>query len=359
MENTETLEVLKGTVCEVTYRNRDNSYTVLKIKVNKEEIIATGLMPYVCEGEAVVLHGQYVIHPIYGQQFKCEICEVSVPETSAQILKYLSSGSIKGIGPATALKIVELFKEDTLNIIENEPTRLTVIKGVSTEKAMSISEQYKQQFGIRDIMLSLSKFKISPNEAGDIFKTLGANSINLIKTNPYCLCSEGIGFSFERADEIAEQLNIAPESSFRVTAGIIYVLRSNLMNGHTCLPKNKLTDVTSKLLCVELNCVADTIETLCDSFQLFSYMFNETEFIFLPEYAEAEEYISGRIKSIINNNIQLPDASAVELELLQNRLGIVFDPVQVDSVNEAMRNSLFILTGGPGTGKSATRSIVK
>ncbi len=354
MENTETLEVLKGTVCEVTYRNRDNSYTVLKIKVNKEEIIATGLMPYVCEGEAVVLHGQYVIHPIYGQQFKCEICEVSVPETSAQILKYLSSGSIKGIGPATALKIVELFKEDTLDIIENEPTRLTVIKGVSTEKAMSISEQYKQQFGIRDIMLSLSKFKISPNEAGDIFKTLGANSINLIKTNPYCLCSEGIGFSFERADEIAEQLNIAPESSFRVTAGIIYVLRSNLMNGHTCLPKNKLTDVTSKLLCVELNCVADTIETLCDSFQLFSYMFNETEFIFLPEYAEAEEYISGRIKSIINNNIQLPDASAVELELLQNRLGIVFDPVQVNSVNEAMRNSLFILTGGPGTGKTTT-----
>lgn len=354
MENTGALEILKGTVSEVTYRNKDNSYTVIKVKVNKEEIVATGLMPYVNEGESVVLHGVYVIHPVYGQQFKCELCEVAVPETQAQILKYLSSGSIKGIGPATALKIVELFKEEALEVIENEPSRLTVIKGISMDKAHSISDQYKQQFGIRDIMLTLSKFKISPNEAGDIFKVLGVNSISIIKSNPYALCSEGIGFSFERVDEIAERFEISPEAPFRVSAGIIYVLRKNLMNGHTCLPRNKLVDVTAKLLGIDSDHVSEALDTLCDSMQLFSYDINDVEFVFLPQYAEAEEYIGGRIKAMLNNNIPLPDIANTELILLQNRIGLTFDPVQIDAVNEAMRNSLFILTGGPGTGKTTT-----
>ncbi len=351
-------EEIKGTVEAVTYRNKDNGYTVIKIKVNKESIIATGNMPYVNEGDSVVLHGSYVMHPTYGQQFKCDICEVAVPETQAQVLRYLSSGAIKGIGPATALKIVECFKDDALDVIENSPDRLTVIKGISIEKALSISDQYKQHFGIRDIMITLAKFKISPNEAAEIFKTLGTQSIDIIKENPYTLCMDSINFPFERVDEIAENFDISIENEFRIAAGIEFVLKRNLLNGHTCLPKNKLIEVSSSLLGVDSDKVIYNLEVLIDSMRLFEYSLEGSEYIFLPEYAAAEEYISSRIKTILNNNNRLFDISEPELNFVQSRVGIEFDSIQVDAVNEAMRNSLFVLTGGPGTGKTTTLNAI-
>lgn len=351
-------EEIKGTVESVTYRNKENGYTVIKVKVKNESLIATGMMPYLNDGDAVVLHGSYIMHPTYGQQFKCDVCEVSVPETQVQILKYLSSGSIKGIGPATALKIVEHFKEESLNIIENNPAQLTAIKGVSLEKALSISDQYKQQFGVRDIMIILSKFKISSNEAAEIFKVLGTQSIDIIKENPYSLCIDGINFSFERADEIAENFNISPQNEFRIAAGIEFVLKRNLLNGHTCLPKRKLVEVASHLLSIEKQKVLDSLEILVASMRLYEYLIAEQAYIFLPEYAAAEEFISSRIRNILKNNNRLFDISEAELNLVQNRIGIEFDSIQVDAVNEAMRNSLFILTGGPGTGKTTTLNAI-
>ena len=194
---------LKGIVLGVTYRNRDNGYTVIKVKSGKEQITAAGIMPYFSEGDSVVLFGSYTVHSVYGRQFKVDAAEATIPQNSLQVLKFLSSGAIKGVGPSTATKIVERFKDRTLEIIENEPLRLSEIRGISEEKALLISEEYKKQYGIRDIMLSLSKFKITPIEASNIFKYLGANCVDLIKENPYYLCSEEIGFPFERVEEIA------------------------------------------------------------------------------------------------------------------------------------------------------------
>ena len=250
-------EEIKGIVDSITYKNKDNGYTVIKLKVAKELLVVTGNMPFLSEGDSVKITGSYVNHPSYGRQFKCDICEVSMPETEAQILKYLSGGAIKGVGPATALKIVELFKQETLDIIENHPEELVRIKGINADKAYSISEQYKQQFGVRDIMITLSRYNITPNEASLIFKTLGVNSIEIINNNPYALCSEGIGFGFERVDDIAEKLSVEPDNRYRVAAGIEHVLRGNLSNGHTCLPRNKLIDVATRFLDVEKEIVVE------------------------------------------------------------------------------------------------------
>lgn len=354
----DTRELVKGSVEAVTYRNKENGYTVIKLNTNGETLVATGVMPYIGEGEIVTLHGSYVVHSTYGKQFKCDLCEVTVPETGSQILKYLSGGAIKGIGPATALKIVEMFKEDTLDVIENHPTRLTAIKGISAEKAVDISEQYKAQFGMRDIMLTLSRFKITPVEAGRIFKVLGVQSMEIIKENPYALCTDGIDFSFERVEEIADSFDIKADNNYRVSAGIIYVLKSNLMNGHTCLPKDKLAVVSARLLGVDEDVVNDCIEAMLDSFVLFEYVIDSKNFIFLPEYAMAEESSAALLKSRLKNNNALFEVSPKELDFVQQRMGIEFDEKQIEAVCSAMSNSVFILTGGPGTGKTTTLNAI-
>ena len=358
MINDEGSVELKGIVDTVTYKNKDSGYTVIKLKSGKDIIVVTGTMPFVSEGDSITVRGSYIMHPTYGRQFKCDFCEVTVPETEAQILKYLSGGAIKGVGPATAVKIVELFKERTLDVIENEPKELTRIKGISIDKALSIAEQFKQQFGIRDIMITLSRFNITPNEASLIFKTLGVQSIDIIKENPYSLCMDGIGFSFERVDEIAENFDITADNEYRIFAGIQYVLKGNLSNGHTCLPKKKLVDVSSRLLGVERDCAIDVLEKMIGSLSLFEYIIDGVPFVFLPDYAAAEEYIGGRINNILKNNQELYEVSSVELNFVQQRLGINFDPIQISAVNVAMKNSFFILTGGPGTGKTTTLNTI-
>ncbi len=349
---------IKGTVDSITYENKDSGYTVIKLKTAKELITVTGSMPFISKGDFVIVNGNYVVHPQYGSQFKCESFEVEAPQTQSQILKYLSSGAIKGVGPATALKIVKLFGDDTLDIIENFPARLTVIKGISPDKANAICESYKQQFGIRDIMLTLSKYKISPNEATLIFKTLGVQSIDIIKHNPYALCKSGIDFSFDRVDEIAENFGINLDNKFRIGAGITHVLKSNLSNGHTCLPYSKLVDVSARMLQVEKSSVASALDNMIEELTVFSHKLNSQTFVFLPEYAAAEEFIASNIKMRIANNKPLDTASETEIKLLQNRLGFEFDLQQINAVNCSLENSFFVLTGRPGTGKTTTLNAI-
>lgn len=358
MNNNAEFEMVSGTVDSITYKNKENGYAVLTLKSKNDYIVLTGTLSHVNEGDSVVAYGSYTMHPTYGMQFKCDAVEISVPKTNAQILKYLSSGAIKGIGPATALKIVETFKDSTFEVIENSPTRLATIKGITIDKAVSISEQFKMQFGIRDIMVGLSKFKINPSEAADIFKVFGVESIEIINRNPYVLCSNEIGFSFNRAEEIAEQFHIASDDINRISAGILYVLNANLSNGHTCLPRNKLVDVSSKLLSLDYDVVNNGVVHLIDCFKIYSYLIEDKEHIFLPEYADAEIYIANRVKSSLHNNMPLTKISDKELAFVEDRLGIEFDNVQIDSVNAAMENSLFILTGGPGTGKTTTLNAI-
>ena len=259
-DNTDVLESITGTVEKITYRNETNCYTVVEVKSQKQNITVVGILPFLNEGDNAEFFGKFVVHSTYGQQFQASHFERKVPENAAAILRYLSAGAIKGIGPATAAKIVERFSEETLDIIQNNPEQLTSIKGISLQKALAVSEEYKKQYGVRDIMLMLSKYKVTPDKCLMIYRRFGEKSTEVIKKNPYVLCEDGLDFRFETAEDIATDFDFDKDSEQRVAAGLEYVLRKNLLNGHTCLPREKFIPVACRLL----ECKESTVEICCD-----------------------------------------------------------------------------------------------
>lgn len=349
---------LSGTVQHITYKNEANGYTVAEVKSDKEIITVVGLLPFLTEGDLAEFYGKFIVHPTYGQQFSATAFERKIPENAAAILRYLSAGAIKGIGPATAAKIVEKFGEDTLDIIQNKPEDLTVIKGISLSKAMAVSEEYKKQFGIRDIMLLLAKYKVTPDRCLSIYKRFGDKSTEIIKANPYVLCEEGLDFHFETAEDIAADFNFEKDSEQRVAAGLIYVLRKNLSNGHTCLPRDKFINVCCKLL----ECKESTVEICCDRLiecmRLCSDIIEGVEFISIPDYRYAEQHIAARlcsVKDFINSSVTVDE---LEIKNVENKLGIEFEELQRQAIFEAFESGILILTGGPGTGKTTTLNAI-
>ena len=356
--NQENKQAITGSVQKITYRNEINCYTVAEVKLQKEIITAVGIMPYVSEGDYVDLVGNFTVHQTYGQQFNVESFEKRTPENAAAILKYLSSGAIKGIGPATAGKIVERFGDKTLEVIQNTPKDLTVIKGISLSKALAISEEYQKQFGVRDIMLLLSKYRVSPDRCINIYRRFGEKSTDMIKSNPYILCEEGLDFSFETAEEIAADLDFERESELRVAAGLEYILRKNLTNGHTCLPRDKFITVACRLL----ECKESTVEICCDRlidcFRIACEVVKGVEYLSIPAYNSAEHHIAARllaVKDFINSSVTVDE---LEIQNVENRLGIQFEELQRKAIFEAFDSGILILTGGPGTGKTTTLNAI-
>lgn len=353
-----TIITIDGTVDKITYKNDTNGYTVALVRVGREKITVVGIMPFLAEGEDAKFTGKYTIHPSYGKQFSVETFERCPPATAAAILRYLSSGIIKGVGPGTATKIVEKFGADSLDIIENHPIELSVIRGISESKALAISEEYKKQYGIRDIMLLLSPYEVTPDRCVEIYKKFGKNSAQVIRDNPYLLCNTEIDFPFESVEKIAFDLGIGNNDEMRLSAGIQYVLRKNLMNGHTCLPRHKLLNVSSALLSVD----EISLETVCDrmieSFIVRSKTINNEDFIALPDLYTAEEYISARLASICRYNAVHSDINDLEIDYVENKLGIKFEEFQRTAIKNAFSNGIFILTGGPGTGKTTTLNAI-
>ncbi len=351
-------QTVSGTIVKITYKNENNGYCVLTLNTGSEDITVVGIIPNAYEGEFLNCTGQYIHHKTYGSQFKVEFCERVIKEDSASILKYLSSGSVRGIGPATARKIVEQFGKDSLDIIENYPEKLCIIKGISYEKAMAVSEHFKSQFGIREILLKFSQFNFTPAEALKIFKKLGNNAVPMVQNNPYVLCSDNIGFDFLRAEEIAEAYNLNKFEHNRILAGVKYVLKKNTANSHTCLPINKLADVSSLLLDVEPGLVKEVILNAEKSLELILEDFDNTDFVFLPEYHSSERYIASRIKQMAAVKNDLFSLSELEIDRAENILSIKFEELQRQAVRHAVENGVFILTGGPGTGKTTTLNAI-
>ncbi len=352
------VQTISGTVLHITYRNEGNSYTVAEVKTAKETVTVVGILPFLNEGDLAEFTGKFTVHPTYGQQFSAELFERTVPQNSAAILRYLSAGAIKGIGPATALKIVDRFGEESLDIISDNPERLTEIKGMSLSKAMAVSEEYKKQYGIRDIMLMLSKYKVSPDRCLNIYKRFGQKSNDIIKSNPYVLCEEGLDFSFETAEDIAADFDFEKDSELRVSAGLEYVLRKNLANGHTCLPRDKFISVACNLL----ECKESTVEICCDrlidAMRLSLERIDGREYIFIPDYYFAEQQIAARmlaVKRYINPSVTVDE---LEIQNVENRLGIKFEELQRQAIFEAFESGTLILTGGPGTGKTTTLNAI-
>lgn len=346
-------EKLQGIIQRVTFHNEQNGYTVAQLNFGGEEITVVGNMPFISHGDDVTVYGHYIVHSVYGPQFKVETMEKNMPTDEASLLRYLSTGAIKGVGPSTARKIVETFRDETITILENNPEELARINGISLAKAKAIGEEFAKQFGVREVMLLLARFKISTEDSIKAYKVLGLDAINKIKTNPYLLCGEKIDFPFEKAEDIAEYYKIPEDDVLRVCAGVEYVLRKNSYNGHTCLPREKLVSVSAELLSVSRDIIDIAVDRLVEELRLRSKQVGTTELIALPAFYNGEEYIATKLTVMASRRINA-FVDDREISLLENAMDITFDQKQKLAVKTCLENSIMLLTGGPGTGKTTT-----
>lgn len=349
---------LCGTVEEIVYRNGNNGYTVITVMSDGVTATAVGTMSDVNIGDELKLVGSWKTHTNYGEQFSFEYYEQFMPSTSESILKYLSSGVIKGIGRATARRLVEAFGEKTLEVIQNEPNRLAEIKGISKDKAAALCAEIRKAFGMREVMLYLEKYRISTQEAVNVWKTFGADAISLIEADPYILCEERVNVSFERADYIAAALNKPCDDRRRIRAGIIYIITYNSVNGHTCLPREKLVSVTAKFLKLEDQLINDVAEELISDGGLVSDNIEEREFIFLPSFYRSESYAAGRLLMMMQFPPERITGIELSLEAFERQKNMTYAELQRKAIIEAMSGGLLILTGGPGTGKTTTLNAI-
>ena len=241
-------QMLRGFVEEIVYKNSETGYIVFMLNCDGEPIDVVGELGDIAEGERLELYGDYVNNPKYGRQFKAVSCTRTPPTSPEEIRRYLSSGIIKGIGPALAKKIVQSFGEETLDIIENDPLRLAELKGVTGDKALYISSEYRKLSGVKNVIEFLQKYGIGPAAAALVWKKYEASSILFIKENPYILCDEELGVEFEQADEIAKAEGISGDNINRVIAAMLYILRENANAGHTCLPIKRAVDAAGRFL---------------------------------------------------------------------------------------------------------------
>lgn len=354
MSLTEKKEVLKGTIENVVYHNENNDYTVLEIVDGEDTLVtAVGVMPMAFEGEIVSLHGSWTFHKEFGKQFAFDSFDKSLPDDVDGIFKYLSSGTVKGIGPVTALKIVNRFGVDSFDVIEHRPEWLADISGITRKKAAAISEAFRQQAGIRGVMMFCKDY-MSVGEVSKVYKKFGAGAVGLIKENPYILCEGELGIPFAKADAIAKSLGADPDSLARILNGIIYILSHNGgLAGHTCMPENDVVTSTAELLEINPNIVSDVLNTLLDNSDLSCYRKDNVNYIMTSEVAEDEDVIARTISRMLNSTGGFSAGDIASLiEKVESGLDISFAPLQRAALFAAIENGVVILTGGPGTGKT-------
>ncbi len=343
---------ITGIVEDVVFYNSENSFTVLDLSSGGELITAVGTLPEITAGEKVVLVGVWDMHQSFGRQFRVIRFERYLPDTAAQFLKYLSSGAIKGIGPKTATQLVERFGDNTFNVIENEPERLAVIKGISKDKAKLISAEFKKQFAVRTVILGLEKYGLAPSECIRIFKELGVNAVEIIEENPYILCGEAQIISFDRAEKIASELEFAPQPKHRMRAGISHIIRYNLINGHTCLPRKKVTVLSCELLSVTEKEAEDAVEEMIHNKLLIPFVMKEKEYLSLPDVYNAEKTIDEKLKLLMRFSASDMSAADSDIKRIEKENKIKYETRQKEAIKLAAQGGILVLTGGPGTGKT-------
>ncbi|MBQ8796293.1 MAG: ATP-dependent RecD-like DNA helicase [Clostridia bacterium] len=357
MDNDKLYE-LDCTVERIVYRNEENGYTVIETTADGNEITAVGTMPEVFEGEHLHLLGRFTSHSSYGEQFKVDAFESIMPTTTLGILKYLSGGAVKGIGAATASRLIKAFGENTLEVMKNEPERVAALKGISKEKAQSFSEQLKRAVNIRDLMAYLSSFGVSTLEAVNVYKEFGNEAMEIIELNPFALCLGETGISFETADMIAQKKEIPFDSGLRIRAGLTHVLKHNTQNGHTCLPEDKLVATASTFMNIEEEKTLEILEELLTENNLARDEIRGRSFIFLPEYYESEGYIAARLKMMLRFPAPAFRDTQNQIDIIESKNRITYAGKQREAIESALNKGLLVLTGGPGTGKTTTLNAI-
>ena len=347
-------KTLSGVIENVVYRNESNDYTVLEVVDSDNNLItAVGIMPMAFEGENVTLVGDYTFHKEFGRQFAFDSYEKTLPEEIDGILQYLSSKTVKGVGPVTALKIVNKFGVDTFDVIENHPEWLVDVPGITMKKAAAISESFREQTGMRNVMMFCKSY-MDKGEVTKVYKRFGAGAVGLIKENPYILCADRNGVSFEKVDGIAKDLGIPPNAPARILAGINYTLSYNATtNGHTCLPYDKLIAAAAAVLSIPEDEISSLLPELVERDEIVISEFEGTKYVMTVEVAESERYIASRIAEMDRfvNHFGAGDIWAM-IEQVENRFGISYADLQRRAIFEALNGSIMVLTGGPGTGKT-------
>lgn len=369
MQTENSVVTLTVEISDIIYQNEANGYTVFEFETEDALETGTGIIPGLFVGEQIKMSGQWTKHQTYGRQFKVLSFEKTVPNDSATMLKYLASGAIKGIGPKTAERIIDMFGDEAFSIIESEPERLSEVKGISKQRARDISVSFNSQFGMRSVMMFFSDY-FGPSLTGKIFKRWGSASVDIVKRNPYILCSEIHGIGFEKADSVARSLGAPTDSAERIEAGVIYTLKQYAMlNGDMYLPEEKLCTYVSKLLGVAYDRIRECIGSMCSRRLLTPFDFNSMSYasdsvnssIYLPLNYHIERSISDKLKllSKFSTSENLLDINKMisDLEITD---GITYAPSQRNAILSALQNSVYVLTGGPGTGKTTIiRAIIR
>lgn len=347
-------ETLAGIVDSVIFQSDDTGYTVCEIECEDGlPAVLVGTMPYIAEGDNIIALGKWTVHSTYGKQFRVESYEKVLPTSENDILRYLASGAIKGIGPKTAEKIVEKFGSDTFDIIENHHEWLSDIPGISKRKADDINSSFIQMSGARNVMMFCSDY-FSSDLSMKIYNKWGGSAIDIIKSNPFRLCSEFVGIGFIKADSIAASCGLPYDSKSRIESGIFHLLSNAAhSNGHTCLPRKKLTDATSELLSIEFDKIDEIIAELVIMGKLIEKEFQNDYYIYDPKMRLAEEYVARKLFQLdkLCASINKSDTEAFILKT-EREAGIKYAPMQKQAIYAALNNGVTILTGGPGTGKT-------
>ena len=343
-----------GFVERIKYRNEENGYTVLSLTDEGDEYTLVGNFHYISEGEMVEATGPMTEHPVYGEQMTVETYEIKTPEDTAAMERYLGSGAVKGIGAALAARIVRRFKADTFRIMEEEPERLSEVKGISEKMAMAISEQVEEKKEMRQAMMFLQEYGISMSLAVKIFQEYGPRLYTVIKENPYQLADDIAGVGFKMADEIAKRVGIFTDSDFRIKSGVLYTLLQATANGHTYLPEDELLSQASELLRVEKESIEKHLMDMQIDKRLVIRESEGIRIVYASQYYYMEMSVARMLHDLNIRGREPEETIRKKLLQIQKEESIELDEKQVQAVVEAVNSGLLIITGGPGTGKTTT-----
>lgn len=356
MEEERELEYIEGTVSAVIYQNEENGYTVLKLDMGDEgSITVVGCMPGAAPGEGLTVTGGWIRHASYGEQFKAETVERRLPAGARAVFDYLASGAVRGIGAATAKRLVEEFGDETLAILEEHPERLSAVQGITRKRAVEMGEQFRQKMGMRRLLEFLGEQNLPLQLAMPLYRRYGDRTLEVLRGNPYLLVDEELGVSFSLADDMAISLGMEGDDPQRIEAGLLFELRHNAGNGHTFLPRRKLLSATVQLLNLEGNEGAERcLEVLLEQGLAVQEATAGEEAVYLFDLYEAECYCAQRLHDMSAAELCPPGDIEGLLERIEAGQGITYAPQQREAVMLAARAQVMLLTGGPGTGKTTS-----
>ena len=347
--------ILRGTVSAVVYQNEENGYAVLRLKTDEgETVTVVGTIPLLAVGERLAVTGKWMRHASYGQQFAADFLERQMPDGADEILAYLSSRAIRGIGPMTAKKLVARFGSQTLEVLEKHPEQLAELPGFSAARAAQINEAFCAQVGLRRLIEFLVGYHLPPELAMRLYQCYGELAVDAVKDDPYLLTEPFFGADFALVDQFALAMGVEADDPRRVEAGVVFELRHNTGNGHVFLPLNKLMAATAQLLGLDETDAAQAVARLTENDRLIAEPLSSLTAVYLPELYEAETQVAQRLRAMADAAPEEPDGLDEALRALPRRTHIDYAPAQLEAIRKAACCQALLLTGGPGTGKTTT-----